>query len=1754
MLQIAWDEIDAGTFEWLCGDTIRALLPPDRRSAYVSTSMPYRGDFQLDGQIEFQAFGNLRPPVCISCKTTDPNSPAATSSSALKKMFLGGLETLAARRPGSVILFTNHDLIPLHQEGIRQRVSGRFQICFQGRRELEQIFVQHPHLLWKYFKWSPFLRSYHSEDAEGLREAILPDELAAVIPLERLPHPAIKSVDLGRGARIRVVGKPGAGKSVALWRLLARLEETEVLLLRSLDGSKTWAHLEQLLIKPGTRCMLVVDDLHDQLAVHGGAGTLGDLCELADRLGPDVGICVAYRSTHREQVEGALPPRFWMNHRFHEIALDDPPPDFIADVISLACETLAIDADPEVKQGFVQGVIEWENTPACAVSSLLPYRGHHLKEGFFPVSLAERATAWSEAFQSLVRSERRAEVDLLQAVAALRASGLREAPLAAVREVFEKVSERGFGEFGQALRRLQAAGWLRLTEGLVSGHDTQVMPDVVELVSEGNPGPWIEEFRQLLLADKFETLKADQGERLHALSRLYWDAGLVGICEELANHVLSTSPNDVRGLLNRGLSRIRLGRTPDGIADLRNAVSQSPDKVRPFEALFLALMRAERQREAKVALDEWLSRGDRSAEALRFASYCCLLLGDKEREAKVARMLWDSQRDAISASILLDVMVARGEKKKAERFFARIARRWPHSGHIHFAAANLHYSRGQKKEALHSAEQAVHFSPNEPSAQALYAWLLIEQGMLREAEAIVENARRLMPQYPDLLALDGMILTIRGKAEEAVARLRLALEFPERFNVARLGGNAYLALGDALSRLQKWEEADRAFASACRLGIPRWFCLARHARCSRAGGRVDDAIASLKKAIRQPTCDTEAWLDLAEAYSDLNKHEEAARTLRLARKRYPQDQEVLTRLVTELFHLRQFKAALPIGRRLAELAPGAWEHRRTLGLCLRYLGRHKEALREFDASIKCSPECSTTFYNKAESLEALERWDEALEAYEQSERLGKQEGATTLARKGVCLGKMGRLDEAIHVFEEALRAEDKSPELHYNYGYALAKAGRYEAALDQYSRALCIRQDFKDAWLGKARAHLHCGDHEQAAEALTHAVDPRPPYQLRVWFGGGARDGYFSLLAPAMEMADDLLQKSPRSLNVLLVCARVKYSTGWVPNVLELCDRALVEAPGHPEFLLLKARAANRMASMATDVSLRSKMLRLAIQTAEEGSGEVEATHGLLLQKVVALGWLGEAANAVAAFRQAKCLGIRSADDWAMSGYALGRLGADEDALFAFERALENDSGNLDALRGKAFALRDLRRWDDARAAFDKVIALAPKDSDLLCERATMFFQMGNLTLAAKEFARVLKRNPKDVDAHILYAGCVSDPIVSRQHLQRAIELRPNSVEAHAQLGSIDLNEGHLEVACEHLRTAVSLSPSDCRARRLLAGALFAQGKNDEAKKEYETCLSVFPDPLARHQYASLLHAMGDEATADHQRQLAVESVGGSIDDQKGMIQRLLHSGPAEGIILHLKRIVELAPTVPAHHRAYASALSAAQKDAEASHCYREALNLDEASWETHADYAAHLARTGQMVEAVSHFERAWGLRDVPVEEQLERAVWLVEVAFQMQAISFIGMALCEALDLAVARDEKTYLGLKNRTVAFQEWLRKQATASSVPSSTMSEALCLVGVLDCALRDTTQARRSFREACGVSTKDRSDTAALNWCRTLIDTVKSGDKTLSPDESREAIHALEETVTACGDSQKRQVMEGTLSELRSLLQGQSPQSE
>ncbi len=222
-------------------------------------------------------------------------------------------------------------------------------------------------------------------------------------------------------------------------------------------------------------------------------------------------------------------------------------------------------------------------------------------------------------------------------------------------------------------------------------------------------------------------------------------------------------------------------------------------------------------------------------------------------------------------------------------------------------------------------------------------------------------------------------------------------------------------------------------------------------------------------------------------------------------------------------------------------------------------------------------------------------------------------------------------------------------------------------------------------------------------------------------------------------------------------------------------------------------------------------------------------------------------------------------------GAALQEQGHLVEAESQFEQALRLKPDLADASFNLGNVLRLQRRFDEAVPWCEQSCRLQPQSSQAWSNLGAALQGLGRIDEARRSLRESLRLNPRNVEALSNLAVVLqivedTDLELVRQQTEdaiaccrQALEIQPNFVPAHVNLGTSHQSLGRLDEAISCYRAAIELDPNSVDARCSLSDALRNMGRLDEAREHFEHALRRSPDhPETRFNKALWHLVQGD--------------------------------------------------------------------------------------------------------------------------------------------------------------------------------------------------------------------------------------------------------------------------------------------------------
>ena len=526
------------------------------------------------------------------------------------------------------------------------------------------------------------------------------------------------------------------------------------------------------------------------------------------------------------------------------------------------------------------------------------------------------------------------------------------------------------------------------------------------------------------------------------LGRAYSRGGRHELAVDTLRQVLERDPANVEARIDLGTSLLALGRTDEGIAELREA-AEAHASLRAAVRLGYAYLETGVADRALRTAGSVIARAPEQPTGHQLKGLAHLALGENKAARESFNKALAADPEYLSAAYsLASLDIREGEVEAAAARYQDLHERYPRSLRPLLALAELartkgdaddaldwleaarelepaavdpqlqlvelHLHAGNLSQALQSAQVLARREPTDPRALEALAVTEIANGRIRDARITLEKMARYANGSPLLLqraaklqrragdlsgarfSLHQSLLAAPGEpaAVREMVDLEMALgkmdEALERANGLR-SREPHAALGAELAgkvllQAGRYGEAEEAFAEAMAARPSSDAALGRF-HAVRSAGRTDEAMAGLRGWVNAHPDDLLATRVLAEHSLAQGLLEEAERLYGELVRAYPEDPNLLNNLAW-LHAKRDDPRALELARRAHALAPKRVAVLDTLGWILLKEGRPAQAvahLRQAHVRAARSPEVR---YHLGAALQELGREQEAREHLE----------------------------------------------------------------------------------------------------------------------------------------------------------------------------------------------------------------------------------------------------------------------------------------------------------------------------------------------------------------------------------------------------------------------------------------------------------------------------------------------------------------------------------------------------------------------------------------------------------------------------------------------------------------------------------------------------------------------------------------------------------------------------------------------------
>ena len=477
-------------------------------------------------------------------------------------------------------------------------------------------------------------------------------------------------------------------------------------------------------------------------------------------------------------------------------------------------------------------------------------------------------------------------------------------------------------------------------------------------------------------------------------------------------------------------------------------------------------------------------------------------------------------------------------------------------------------------------------------------------------------------------------------------------------------------------------------------------------------------------------------------------------------------------------------------------------------------------------------------------------------------------------------------------------------------GQTFFEKGQYNAAVNQFNKAIKIDPDYADAHFQLAESFMLLEQPDRALQEFARTIDLRPDdYRARIAMANlliMSRN-----FKGAKEQTDLLLKARPNDPAVHSAIANMLAGQNDMPGAIRETQATITLAPQYWEpylsLALLQARAGQFDAAEAS------------FKKVIEMNPKEPRAHVLLGRFYVSSNRLADAEDQFRAAIAMAPSDMASREALAKLYLAEGKTSQSESVLEQANRDLPNDpesllalssfyymTGNVDKAVSEYDALyrqrpNDLsvkkkyitlliqtKRYDDARRLNDEILKANAADNDALVYRSQMQISEGDISDAAQTLQAVVSNAPNNSEAHYALGVALNRqgyPERAAGEWRQALNLNPDYLEAEEALANDALQKGDLSALQDAANQIIRLEPESPQGYALRAISSINSGRYDAAQRDVQRAIDVAPQNAFGYvELGNLKFAEKQYADAANAYQDALDRNAGSVDALRGLM------------------------------------------------------------------------------------------------------------------------------------------------------------------------------------------------------------------------------------------------------------------------------
>lgn len=623
------------------------------------------------------------------------------------------------------------------------------------------------------------------------------------------------------------------------------------------------------------------------------------------------------------------------------------------------------------------------------------------------------------------------------------------------------------------------------------------------------------------------------------------------------------------------------------------------------------------------------------------------------------------------------------------------------------------FTIGEKREVV--SQQSVY-----PKALYLLAHIAVEEGEHEKAVDLLDKVLELEPDQPRCYAELAFIASMINDIESSFNLYQKALEL-RHFCGKNLKAIILRGLGVQSIELKNYEAAERFLKESLSIEPDNKSTLhelAYLAHLNNGGEKKHVAFDSTSNtpAPYFPICcrcgkRLVVNIDNYRVFHWGGSHlcicsdcEEKDRYIELVRKE-----------AESCFHKGDFEKSLSLQNEILNFDPEDAQAHCNRGLCFAGMGKHEDAIRDFDHAIMLAPDYMASYYNRGISLAETGQPEKAINDLTKAIELSKGSHAEIFIWRGLCFRELDKNEHAIKDFTEAVSIDPESKDAYLNRANTYKELDNLPAALRDINHVISMSPNIAGAYFDRSRLYDSMGKAERAYEDVERAIAIDPSITKYHYLKG-------------------------------LICstlARYQDAVSAFSSAIKGNDGTLLLSD------LFQKRALSHLALGEMDAAVEDFKKSLS-----EGADAIDCHYylGYLFVET------GDFARALVHLEESLRLKPDHVESRFSRGVAFRQMERHIESIDDMTYVISREPNNALAYLNRGNSFSSVSKYHEAIADFSRAIDIVPDMVDAYCERAFALYEIGESERAFSDLDVAMSLDDKNSKPYIakaiLLIGC----------------------------------------------------------------------------------------------------------------------------------------------------------------------------------------------------------------------------------------------------------------------------------------------------------------------------------------------------------------------------------------------------------------